>query len=239
MKEKNTTLKAMATIPVIVLCLMLLITGNTASAKSKTEKIVIKTGQTYQIKLAKKSRIVKCKSEVIKVKKSGRVKALKAGKCIVTIKTKKNIRRIKFVVRNNNVKNDNVKNDNAQDEKQNSNEEGSTTENVTTNTEVNNLPKPGGAVLDNGYKVDKIESGSNETSTIYLTADAQGTSVPMLLKENQAVKYIIVNCSNTKLAEGNIKEGDKVKIGYYTKSMNKRIENEKMYIEISEIFKEE
>ena len=236
MKEKNTTLKAMATIPVIVLCLMLLITGNTASAKSKTEKIFIKTGQTYQIK---KSRIVKCKSEVIKVKKSGRVKALKAGKCIVTIKTKKNIRRIKFVVRNNNVKNDNVKNDNAQDEKQNSNEEGSTTENVTTNTEVNNLPKPGGAVLDNGYKVDKIESGSNETSTIYLTADAQGTSVPMLLKENQAVKYIIVNCSNTKLAEGNIKEGDKVKIGYYTKSMNKRIENEKMYIEISEIFKEE
>ena len=137
------------------------------------------------------------------------------------------------------MKNDNVKNDNAQDEKQNSNEEGSTTENVTTNTEVNNLPKPGGAVLDNGYKVDKIESGSNETSTIYLTADAQGTSVPMLLKENQAVKYIIVNCSNTKLAEGNIKEGDKVKIGYYTKSMNKRIENEKMYIEISAIFKEE
>ena len=61
----------------------------------------------------------------------------------------------------------------------------------------------------------------------------------MLLKENQAVKYIIVNCSNTKLAEGNIKEGDKVKIGYYTKSMNKRIENEKMYIEISAIFKEE
>lgn len=239
MIQKITTLKAMATIPVIVLCLMLLITGNTASAKSKTEKIVLKTGQTYQIKLAKKSRIVKCKSEVIKVKKSGRVKALKAGKCIVTIKTKKNIRKIKFVVRNNNVKNDNVKNDNAQDEKQNSNEEGSTTENVTTNTEVNNLPKPGGAVLDNGYKVDKIESGSNETSTIYLTADAQGTSVPMLLKENQAVKYIIVNCSNTKLAEGNIKEGDKVKIGYYTKSMNKRIENEKMYIEISAIFKEE
>ena len=239
MIQKITTLKAMATIPVIVLCLMLLITGNTASAKSKTEKIVLKTGQTYQIKLAKKSRIVKCKSEVIKVKKSGRVKALKAGKCIVTIKTKKNIRKIKFVVRNNNVKNDNVKNDNAQDEKQNSNEEGSTTENVTTNTEVNNLPKPGGAVLDNGYKVDKIESGSNETSTIYLTADAQGTSVPMLLKENQAVKYIIVNCSNTKLAEGNIREGDKVKIGYYTKSMNKRIENEKMYIEISEIFKEE
>ena len=239
MIQKITTLKAMATIPVIVLCLMLLITGNTASAKSKTEKIVLKTGQTYQIKLAKKSRIVKCKSEVIKVKKSGRVKALKAGKCIVTIKTKKNIRKIKFVVRNNNVKNDNVKNDNAQDEKQNSNEEGSTTENVTTNTEVNNLPAPGGAVLDNGYKVDKIESGSNETSTIYLTADAQGTSVPMLLKENQAVKYIIVNCSNTKLAEGNIKEGDKVKIGYYTKSMNKRIENEKMYIEISAIFKEE
>lgn len=239
MIQKITTLKAMTTIPVIVLCLMLLITGNTASAKSKTEKIVLKTGQTYQIKLAKKSRIVKCKSEVIKVKKSGRVKALKAGKCIVTIKTKKNIRKIKFVVRNNNVKNDNVKNDNAQDEKQNSNEEGSTTENVTTNTEVNNLPKPGGAVLDNGYKVDKIESGSNETSTIYLTADAQGISVPMLLKENQAVKYIIVNCSNTKLAEGNIKEGDKVKIGYYTKSMNKRIENEKMYIEISAIFKEE
>lgn len=234
MKEKNTTLKAMATIPVIVLCLMLLITGNTASAKSKTEKIVLKTGQTYQIKLAKKSRIVKCKSEVIKVKKSGRVKALKAGKCIVTIKTKKNIRKIKFVVRNND-----AKDDNAKDEKQNSNEEGSTTENVTTNTEVNNLPAPGGAVLDNGYKVDKIESGSNETSTIYLTADAQGTSVPMLLKENQAVKYIIVNCSNTKLAEGNIKEGDKVKIGYYTKSMNKRIENEKMYIEISAIFKEE
>lgn len=234
MIQKNTTLKAMATIPVIVLCLMLLITGNTASAKSKTEKIVLKTGQTYQIKLAKKSRIVKCKSEVIKVKKSGRVKALKAGKCIVTIKTKKNIRKIKFVVRNNN-----AKNDNAKDEKQNSNEEGSTTENVTTNTEVNNLPAPGGAVLDNGYKVDKIESGSNETSTIYLTADAQGTSVPMLLKENQAVKYIIVNCSNTKLAEGNIKEGDKVKIGYYTKSMNKRIENEKMYIEISAIFKEE
>ena len=239
MIQKNTTLKAMATIPVIVLCLMLLITGNTASAKSKTEKIVLKTGQTYQIKLAKKSRIVKCKSEVIKVKKSGRVKALKAGKCIVTIKTKKNIRKIKFVVRNNNAKNDNAKDDNTKDEKQNSNEEGSTTENVTTNTEVNNLPAPGGAVLDNGYKVDKIESGSNETSTIYLTADAQGTSVPMLLKENQAVKYIIVNCSNTKLAEGNIKEGDKVKIGYYTKSMNKRIENEKMYIEISAIFKEE
>ena len=234
MIQKITTLKAMATIPVIVLCLMLLITGNTASAKSKTEKIVLKTGQTYQIKLAKKSRIVKCKSEVIKVKKSGRVKALKAGKCIVTIKTKKNIRKIKFVVRNNN-----ANNDNAKDEKQNSNEEGSTTENVTTNTEVNNLPAPGGAVLDNGYKVDKIESGSNETSAIYLTADAQGTSVPMLLKENQAVKYIIVNCSNTKLAEGNIKEGDKVKIGYYTKSMNKRIENEKMYIEISAIFKEE
>lgn len=234
MIQKITTLKAMTTIPVIVLCLMLLITGNTASAKSKTEKIVLKTGQTYQIKLAKKSRIVKCKSEVIKVKKSGRVKALKAGKCIVTIKTKKNIRKIKFVVRNNN-----ANNDNAKDEKQNSNEEGSTTENVTTNTEVNNLPAPGGAVLDNGYKVDKIESGSNETSTIYLTADAQGTSVPMLLKENQAVKYIIVNCSNTKLAEGNIKEGDKVKIGYYTKSMNKRIENEKMYIEISAIFKEE
>ena len=239
MIQKITTLKAMATIPVIVLCLMLLITGNTASAKSKTEKIVLKTGQTYQIKLAKKSRIVKCKSEVIKVKKSGRVKALKAGKCIVTIKTKKNIRKIKFVVRNNNAKNDNAKDDNTKDEKQNSNEEGSTTENVTTNTEVNNLPAPGGAVLDNGYKVDKIESGSNETSTIYLTADAQGTSVPMLLKENQAVKYIIVNCSNTKLAEGNIKEGDKVKIGYYTKSMNKRIENEKMYIEISAIFKEE
>lgn len=234
MIQKITTLKAMTTIPVIVLCLMLLITGNTASAKSKTEKIVLKTGQTYQIKLAKKSRIVKCKSEVIKVKKSGRVKALKAGKCIVTIKTKKNIRKIKFVVRNNN-----ANNDNAKDEKQNSNEEGSTTENVTTNTEVNNLPAPGGAVLDNGYKVDKIESGSNETSTIYLTADAQGTSVPMLLKENQAVKYIIVNCSNTKLAEGNIKEGDKVKIGYYTKSINKRIENEKMYIEISAIFKEE
>ena len=87
MIQKITTLKAMATIPVIVLCLMLLITGNTASAKSKTEKIVLKTGQTYQIKLAKKSRIVNCKSEVIKVKKSGRVKALKAGKCIVTIKT--------------------------------------------------------------------------------------------------------------------------------------------------------
>ena len=174
-----------------------------ARSEARVKTVNLKVGQGYQIILGKKARIVKCKSEIIKVSKAGKVKALKSGKCTIRIKNGKKTKKIKFIVKN--------KTD-AGNEKH-----------KTGRTWI----------MDVGYIVDKIEQQNDEMSLVYFVADADEPNGRNLMSDTPEIKYIIMDVQNKKLVEGWISEVDKVCFVYNGANVDKKIDGDKCYLDNS------
>ena len=63
--------------------------------KSDAKTIKLEKGESYRIKLNSKSKIIRCKSKIIKVGKKGKITALKKGSCVVKVKKGKKKIKIK------------------------------------------------------------------------------------------------------------------------------------------------
>lgn len=73
--------------------------GQQTAAKTKT--ITIEKGKTYQLKLKKGSKIICKNKKISKVTKTGKIKALKKGKCTIKVKKGKNIKKYIIHVKEN------------------------------------------------------------------------------------------------------------------------------------------
>ena len=176
----------------VICCICLLVMF--FSEKSNAKTIKLEKGESYHIKLNSNSKIIRCKSKIIKVGKKGKITAGKKGKCVVKIKRRKQTVKYKFVVMN---------------KKQPDNKDSESLPQPTdtpqpidtqpTNTPDNNPPNyankvtPGGIIMINKLSIESITLKTDDTSIVRLKVNEPQS----VLGEN--IKYIETEVYNIKL----------------------------------------
>lgn len=211
MKDKKGLVSRLEIITIMFICFLGLVTfGQQAVAKTKTKTITIEKGKTYQLKLKKGSKIICKNKKISKVTKTGKIKALKEGKCTIKVKRGKNIK--KYIIHVKEI--DSI---------------------IPTPTPIPTpipspaptasptgqpLPTtaPGGCVYVNSLLVDHIEEKDDTTSIVYLTVIEQESYV-----NKDKVKKYKIEYPNERLAD--IKIGDKVSLLYHVFEVTQEIED--------------
>ena len=170
--------------------------------KSDAKTIKLEKGESYRIKLNSKSKIIRCKSKIIKVGKKGKITALKKGSCVVKVKKGKKTIKYKFVVMN---KKNPVNNSDGLAKPTDIPKSNETTGTNTQGTDLpNNTDKiaPGGIIQVINLSIESITLKTDDTSMIRLKINEPQS----VFGEN--IKYIETEVYNAKL-EG-LLVGDKV-----------------------------
>ena len=165
------------------------------SEKCNAKTIKLEKGESCHINLSSKSKMMKCKSNIIKVGKKGKITALKKGKCVVKIKKGKRTVKYKIIVRN--------KNQSANNNSENVPQPTFIPQPVETNTVNTNdgessnnadrdIPKPGGIIQVRDLSIESITLKTDDISVVRLKI----METPVL---GDGINYIEMEVNNTKL----------------------------------------